>query len=348
MERRRLLSARKLMPFLATVVALLLATGLWLAFGGLPDSEFACGGQEADDIDTPPSSFRAFSDDSYWNTPLPDGAPVDENSDEMLAFIRSDSSSDYIELAGASESGNWGNPIYFSGKGDKRCRIENTCELRQPPEFRRIRIPPNAGHDPTSDAAMTVYDLDKNLVYGFYQARYNATQDVWSACGGTVYYLDSNGLEGGLEEADEKRNFGHRGIPPSTYAVRYDEIKKGAIDHVLKIAVNTAHQDHVWPMTGSDGDSSAPFAPPEGARLRLKPSIDLDELDLTRAERTIAVALQRYGAVIGDQSGSTAVLKVENTVAEGRGQLWRGLLEPDSLRHFTFDDFEFVRLGYRG
>ena len=333
------------MSALAVVVVILLATGLWLASGGL-ESLSACGGQRAVETAGVPEGFHPFSRDSYWNTALPDDAPVDRNSTEMIDFLQGDSSTDYIELAGTHEDGRWGNPIYFANKSHPRCRVVNHCDYLRPDEFNSVRIPAGAGHDPTSDAAMTVYDLDKGIVYGFYQARYNDNQDEWSACGGTVYYLDSNGLDGSLEQSNENRNFGHRGVPPPTYAVRYDEIKAGVINHVLKIAVNTAHQDHVWPMTGSDGDSTAAFAPPEGARLRLKPGIDLDKLDLTRAELTIATALQRYGAVIGDQSGATAVLKVENTVAEGRGQLWKGVLRPNSLDMFSFEDFEFVRLGY--
>jgi hypothetical protein len=328
------------------VVVPLLAAGLWLTFGDGEAPAFACGGGEAKDVQTAPDDFRAFTDDSYWNTPLPEDAPVDENSDDMIEYLQEDSAADYIELAGASESGEWGNPIYFSDRSDKNCVIENSCEQHQPPEFRRVRIPSHAGHDPTSDAAMTVYDVDKGLMYGFYEARFDAGADSWSACGGTIYYLESNGLEGRLEEADEERNFGHRGVPPSTYAVRHEEITSGEIDHVLKIAVNRASKEYVWPMTGSDGESDEPFAPPEGARLRLKPSIDLESLDLTDAERTIATALQEYGAVIGDQSGSKVVLKVENTVAEGRGQLWEGILEPDSLEPFSIDDFEFIQLGF--
>ena len=292
--------------------------------------------------------FRAFSQSSYWNTPLPAAAPTDPRSSEMIRFLKNDNSTNYLTLAGADGNGEWGNPIYWAKPSHKTYNVQNSCDYRRPEEFDAIRIPPNAGHDPTSDAAMTVYDVEKRLVYGFYQARYDKAQDTWSACGGTVYYLDSNGLDGSLAQSDQNKNFGHRGVPPSTYAVRYEEIKEGSIDHVLKIAINTAHQNHVWPMTGSDGDSTATFAPPEGARIRLKPSIDLDKLNLSKAERTIATALQRYGAVIGDQSGASAVLKVENTVAEGRGQLWKGVLKPDSLRMFGFDDFEFVRLGYGG
>jgi hypothetical protein len=130
--------------------------------------------------------------------------------------------------------------------------------------------------------------------------------------------------------------------------VRWDEIEKGAIEHVLKISVNTAGVDHVFPMTGSDGDSHDQAAPPEGARLRLKLSIDLSSVSLTGPERVIATALQKYGAVIGDQSGGPVGLKVENTVAEGQGHLWEGVLEPDSLADFTLADYEVIELGYAG
>jgi hypothetical protein len=284
--------------------------------------------------------------DGYWTTPIPSDAPVDANSDEMIAYLKGHSTTNYIRLAGASNRGKWGMPIYYVGEGDPTYEIDNSCDSHRPPEFASVRIPRGARADPSSDSAMTVYDLDRGVVYGLYEARFDDAADRWSACGGTVYYLESNGIVGSLATSDEPRNYGHRGVPPFIFAVRYDEIQAGSIDHVLKIAIGTAHEDHVWPMTGSDGNSTDEFAPPEGARLRLRPSIDLDELDLTDAQQTIAAALQKYGAVIGDQSGSTTVLKLENTVAEGRGQLWAGVLGPDSLSVFELEDFEVIELGY--
>ena len=115
---------------------------------------------------------------------------------------------------------------------------------------------------------MTIYDFGRGLVYGMHRASYDAEHDAWSACGGAVFSLDSNGLDGGWRGSDAVGNTGHRGIPPPTFAVRYDEILWGSIDHVLKIAVNSASPDHVFPMVGSDGVSADPSAPPEGTRLR--------------------------------------------------------------------------------
>jgi hypothetical protein len=226
--------------------------------------------------------------------------------------------------------------------------VENSCGSRQPRQFRDVRIPEGARPDPTGDAAMSVFDIERGLVYGLHKASYDAQHDAWSACGGTVYYLDSNGLAGALAGSDETRNRGHRGVPPPTFAVRLDEVEWGSIEHVLKIAVNTASLDHVFPMVGSDGESTHPSAPPEGARLRIKPTIELETLGLSPPALVIARALQRYGAVIGDQSGSSLTLKLENTVAEGLGQLWRGVLSANSLSAIPLDAYEVIRLGYGG
>jgi hypothetical protein len=284
--------------------------------------------------------------DGYWKTPLAPDAPVDPRSDEFIHWLESDNEPDHLLLAGATSSGRWGLPMFESDEGDPAYAIKNNCGFVQPPEFSSVRIPSTARPDDSSDSEMSIYDVDKGIVYGLFRASYSEEEGEWQACGGTVYYLESNGLDGDLQQTDEPRNFGHRGLPSYVYAVRYDEIEDGAINHVLKVAVNTAKVEHVFPMTGSDGNSTDPLAPPEGARIRLKPEIDLSAMDLTRAERIVATALQRYGAVIGDQSGGGVVLKLENTVAEDRGNLWEGVLHKESLEDFNLEDFEVIELGY--
>lgn len=291
-------------------------------------------------------TFRAFDRGSYWNTPLPVDAPVDPNSGAIMAWLKDNNDTDYIRLSGAGTTGRWGMPIYWAGRGDPTWNVVNTCSLDQPREFDRVRIPLHASPDPTPDAAMTVYDRHKGLVYGFREAHFDTQKRQWGACGGTVYYLSSEGLDGRLPESDERHNFGHRGFPPPTYAVRLDEVKAGSINHVLKIAVATTGCEHVFPAVGDECGTRAVDAPPEGTRIRIMPSVNLGELQLSPAARVIATALQRYGAVIGDQSGGGPVLKLENTVAEGSGQRWKGLLTPDGLAGVPLDLFEVIKLGY--
>ena len=291
--------------------------------------------------------YRSFSRGSYWNTPLPANAPQHPDSARIIEFLRQDNDTSFIRLAGATDDGSWGMPVYWAGANAPEYDVVSNCSQGQPPEFAHVRIPRGAQPDPTSDAAMTVYDRDRGRVYGFFHARYDRSLDRWYACGGTVYYLGSNGLHGDLAASNQPRNRGHRGLPPSTWAVRYAEVDAGRIRHVLKIAVNTTKCKHFFPMVGNECGTRSTYAPPEGTRIRIKPSVDLERLGLSRGALVIARALQDYGAVIGDQSGGPMTLKLENTIAAGRGWLWKGVLTPEALRAVPLKYFEVIKPGYR-
>jgi hypothetical protein len=293
-----------------------------------------------------PVSYLPFKSTSYWSTRLPRNAPVARDSRQIIAYLETHSTTRYVSLAGTASTGAWGAPIYRARSTDPRYRIRNSCRYPQPSEFTSVRIPVGARPDPTPDAEMTVYDARRGFVYGLWRATYNPTAHTWSACGGTVYYLSSNGLQGTLPESDQPRNFGHRGVPPNVFAVTLNEIRSGAITHMLKISVARTKCRHVFPMVGDECGTSARYAPPEGTRLRIKPGVDLRHLGLSPAALIIARALKHYGAVIGDQSGGAVTLKVENTVAEGRGWRWRGVLNARSLARVPLRDFQVVRPGY--
>jgi len=255
---------------------------------------------------------------------------------------------DFVRLSGTGPTGEWGMPLYSAGRGNPVYDVANDCSLRMPPEFDHIRIPPGAMADPTSDAAMTVYDRGMGFVVALWHARFDPDAQTWSSCGGTVYYLRSNGLDGKLRRSNESRNTGHRGVPPPTWAVRLDEIRSGSIKHVLKIAVPVTKCRHVFPMVADECGTRAVHAPPEGTRIRIKPGVDLTRLHLSSAALIVARALKRYGAVIGDQTRGKINLKVENTVAEGKGWRWRGILSSRSLSRIPLRSFQVIRLGYRG
>jgi hypothetical protein len=291
--------------------------------------------------------YRSFSDRSYWNRALPTDAPRHRHSAEMMRFLLEDNDTNYIRIAGVTSTGEWGMPVYWPSKAAPIYDVGKNCPTAQPPEFDRVRIPRGARPDPTSDAAMTVIDRARGIVYGFHHTRYNRDLDRWTSCGGTVYYTGSNGLHGDLRASNERRNRGHRGIPPTVAAVRWDEIKAGAIKHVLKIAVNRTACKHVFPMIDDECGAWHRYAPPEGTRIRIRPGVHLNQLHLSPAAMVIARALQRYGAVIGDQTGGPIVLKAENTIAERRGYLWKGVLSPTSLQHIPLRYFEVIAPGYK-
>lgn len=293
-----------------------------------------------------PSTFsQSFAESSYWNTSLPRKAPTEKTSRKMIRWLKSDNTFDHIRLPSSSASGKWGRPIYWSDSEDEAYEVRAT-RYQLPTQMESLRIPAGVKPDPTSDAAMTVYDMESRHVCGLHSANYDSGSNTWSAAGGDCYALDSNGLHGRLPESDRSTNTGHRGISSGIVGVRWDEYQNREIKHVLQISVNTTKCQHVFPMVGNECGTDAKLAPPEGTRIRIKRSIKLRELGLSPAAFMIARALKKYGAVIGDQSGGPAVLKLENTVAQGRGHLWDGVLSVDSLEAIPFRSFEVIRLGY--
>lgn len=269
--------------------------------------------------------FRAFSADSWWNTPLPDDPPQNPFEDEILDYLSTaeESRDGCLTLAGAGNSP-WGQPIYWAGDGDPEYDVLDLNE-EAPPELDRLRIPAGAESADNSDDSMTIFDRGRGYVVALTAADYDQDSDEWSASSATVTYLESNGLHALTGRSDDDRNLGaHRGNNGAAMAVRFDEVQAGGVPHVLKIAAGPEVADRaVFPMVGSDGDynGSDPAVPPQGLRLRIKPSIDLRRFNLPPQALVIARALQRYGVYIGDSGGNSA-LKLENTVAEGRGQLW--------------------------
>ena len=98
------------------------------------------------------------------------------------------------------------------------------------------------------------------------------------------------------------------GIPAYAGLLRPWEIRQGRIEHVLAFGYTEPAADQcVFPASKTDGESSMHFAIPEGARLQLDPSLteqDFDRLGLDPTAKIIARALQEYGMILVDDSGS--------------------------------------------
>ena len=300
------------------VVVLVVAAAALVALLDRPSSEVP---PTAEGRPQPGSLLAAGS---WWSTALPDSAPSNPDAAAVLRYLRTADQSDdgYLHLAGAGTRP-WGQPFYWARPGDPTYRVRST-RFALPPELATLRIPRGAQPAATSDGAMTVVDRQRGYLVALWHASYDSGSDTWSAGGAQISYLASNGLDRRTGRSNEPRNGGTlRGNNPAVSAVRYDEVRSGAIDHVLKIAVGPeSSQRHVFPMVGSDGSATSSDAPPTGLRLRIKPTVDLRDLALHGAALVIARAIQKYGVYVGDNSGVTA-LKLENTRVEGRGQLWR-------------------------
>jgi hypothetical protein len=293
----------------------------------------------------PSAPLRAFSSGSPWNRLLPASAPVHPDSSRILANIKANNVNNGCVMLSGTGTNTWGTPVYWASSGDPSYTVRRT-RYDLPPEFASLRIPRGAKPMAAADGEMTIFDRERGYVAWLSRAVYDATNDQWSAGGGSIAYLSSNGVVGSLPGSDERRNTGsHRGLNGAIVAARYDEVQAGGIDHALRIGVRGASTGFVWPMTGSDGKSTDPYAPKQGSRLRIKPSIDLSRYRLAPDALVLARALQRYGAVVGDSTGAPVELKLEDTVQQGRGQLWR--LPQNALCAVPIEAFEVLSESYR-
>jgi hypothetical protein len=282
----------------------------------------------------------AFSEASYWNTPIPDDAAVHPDSERIIEFLREDNAEDGCILLSGYEGNDWGMPAYAAGTDDPVYSVVSR-KYELPPEFASLRIPLGALPADSSDGEMVVYDLVSRVVALLSKAVYDADTDTWTVNGGSIAHLDSNGLDGSLPAADDVRNRGtFRGYPGAVAMVHQDDIAAGELDNVVKIGVNNAREGFVFPMVGSDGDTDDPDAPVEGTRIRIKPDVDLEELGLSDQALIIARGLQKYGMVVADNTGGGIELKLEDTERSGRGPFWE--LEHDSLCAITTDHLEVV------
>ena len=80
--------------------------------------------------------------------------------------------------------------------------------------------------------------------------------------------------------------------------MRYEEIKRGYIDHALRFTVSRTRRAFVFPARHYASSLTDPDLPAMGQRLRLKGNVRI--AGLPRQARVVARALQVYGMLVAD------------------------------------------------
>jgi hypothetical protein len=89
--------------------------------------------------------------------------------------------------------------------------------------------------------------------------------------------------------------------------ITLEDLEKGQINHALAISIPTPRGGvYASPAERTDGWSTEPLSLPEGAHLRLDPSLDVAALHLPKLTLMIAEAAQRYGIFVVNQSANVA------------------------------------------
>jgi hypothetical protein len=124
-----------------------------------------------------------------------------------------------------------------------------------------------------------------------------APQRGWRAGSGAIWSLRSNRLRpAGWTSADAA------GLPILPGLARYDEVRRGVIDHALRFTVQRTRRAYVFPARHFASSSNDSSLPPMGLRVRLKASFDVS--GYPRQARIVLVALKRYGMLVADNGSS--------------------------------------------
>ncbi|WP_246833313.1 hypothetical protein [Williamsia sp. 1138] len=237
-----------------------------------------------------------FATNSPFNTTIAGNAQIDPASQAMIARATRDGR----VYASTLE---FGIPIYGADRRTPRYTVNCTITYWGPCPFagKQVPIPNGARPHSGSDGAMVVVDQGDNKIYEFWQARNSGGK--WTASFGAVNPLNGSGWGGASTGSGASRLGG---------VVRIAEIERGSIQHALVVqSDNICARIFRSPAIKTDGNSTRADCLPEGARLRLDPTLNLNTLQLTPGERTVARALQQYGAYVIDIGGSPLSMSFE-------------------------------------
>jgi hypothetical protein len=249
------------------------------------------------------SDAALFAASSVWNTPIPPSPVLDAKSSTWVSSLSSGQHpADLYEF---------GVPIYETPAGTPRYTVPSlNAPAWGPDAFAGITIPLMPDYAPASglDGAMAVIDRSAAKAYGFWRYNWNGGRP-YSSWGG-VASLDGPGNGDGSTGA---------GVSRAAGVVRAEEIAAGVITHPLVFSTDIGNCSGTfrYPASKTDGRSSASTCMPEGTRVQLDPSVDLDAIPgITEGERIVGRALQKYGAIDIDNGSARMAFIFEEPTDE--------------------------------
>jgi hypothetical protein len=208
-----------------------------------------------------------------------------------------------------------------------------------------VPIPPGAKPAAGSDASMVVEQPATNSLWELWEA--HDENGVWHArWGGKM-----NDVSGSPGYYTNPSDWGGSGTSLSLLGglIRISELRAGRIDHALALAIpHAAARIFAFPAQRTDGNDPNPNQIPEGTRFRLPASLNVEALKLPPVVRMIALAAQRYGIIVRDQSGAVAFYGEDPTPTGtnpyyGAHGFFGGSGPAQLLRTFPWRDLEVLR-----
>jgi hypothetical protein len=294
--------------------------------------------------------FRPYTSSSYFKSSVT-GKPVDGSRTRafhhFMRTFRSQAHFRYPTISGVGGS-DWGTAYAMGSRHDPVWRLtgpmNSRCEILRHHGF---HAPDWLGSmlTGTRDSPFCVVDRASGytvfgggaIVVGRHLIRVRAAG---------ITYHSSNGLTAANPRSNDRRNFTGRGRIADAMVIRRDLMDFGikhrtGLGHVLHLfmAETNSADGYCNPMVGCESGQHGFGA--EGERIALSRHINLHKRGLSPAGMVIARTLQEHGCYFGDNAGKQSTFKAEQ---ENRHRpVWHGVLNRDSLRGITWDDFVVLK-----
>ncbi len=296
-----------------------------------------------------------FAPDSVWNAPLAADAPLDPQSDVLSGVLRNEAENALRSLTGPYLATKGGVPVYRVPRQIRRVRVR----LDVASDFRTslketfaagVPIPARARPADNPDRSMVVWQPSTDQMWEFFRLRRGT--DGWHArWGGAMRNVSrSDGRYGSTSWPGASGRWGATAtsLPLIAGLILVSELRSGRIDHALALSVGRARQGvYSWPARRSDGVEPSPTAIPEGARFRLDPTLDLSKLQMPRITRALAVAAQRYGIIVRDQTGQSLAFWAEDPTRfriNARTAFFDGQYPTAFMRSFPWNHLQLLKM----
>jgi hypothetical protein len=241
---------------------------------------------------------------------------LDPNSSSIAGYLSGGTRQQIASLY------DYGWPVFNADASTPRVTVAATMKWGSDPfAGLAVPIPANLQANAGDDGHAAVIDWSTGRVFEFWQLKkVDATH--WTVSWGQVTPNVFTGIGNERLGGGSSKGAGTSGLGG---LVRAREIRAGVIDHALSFASSAVTPGAFrFPATKTDGTNMAGVpldqTIPEGARIRLDPSIDLAAIPgITRGELAVGRALQRYGAFCTDQGGARLSVGFENPMADPAG-----------------------------
>ena len=153
-------------------------------------------------------------------------------------------------------------------------------------------------HKENSDRHAIVVDPTNHMLYEFYQMR--KTNNGWTCAQASIFDLKTNKLR-----PDGWTSTDAAGLPIFPAVVRYDELKRGMVEHAMRVTVVKTRRAYVAPATHFASQKTDKNLPRMGERLRLRADFDISKF--SPEAQAILKGLKKYGMFVADNGIDWAI-----------------------------------------